>query len=94
MSDPAVARVVWQLERVERDLADAESSVRESLELLSAAEAALSGAERDDLRQGEQFTLGVIEGLVHAQLVARGNRERYISERRPTLGRPNPITHG
>lgn len=87
MSDSAIARVVWQLERVAHQLAELESATRGQTSVAGAPTGPLSVAERDDLRQADQFALGVIEGLVQAQLVVSVARTDYVQRHRPATHR-------
>ena len=77
MVDPAVARVLSQLQQVEALMLDLEHATGEELAELRAAPVGPRVVDAQAVRQREQFLLGQIEGLTRAQLIVLRKRTSY-----------------
>jgi predicted nucleic acid-binding protein len=101
MSDSAIPRIVWQLERVARELQVLLDAAAVELAAVRAAELLAGPLESVDLRQRKQFLLGQIEGFEAAILNLHSRRDAYVREHpngrrlvRPPGGQPSDPTSG
>lgn len=86
MSDSAVPRIVWQLERVAREIEGHLAQAGTNLAAVRAAELDASGLDALELRHRKEFLLGQVDALELAVLVVHQRRDAYVAEH-PNGGR-------
>lgn len=83
MDQIAVQRVLVEYSRIVTDLEELEAASRADLELFRRGSERDPGLDREDALRAEQLQLGVLEGLVQAQLAILSRRQAFSRSHRP-----------